>query len=179
VEINATYTYNVTSADPENDPRVLSALSIPAWLSFTDHGDGTGTLTGSPACADLGDHTIVLNVSDGVRDSTHTYVLSVWGSDTADPVISGSQAVCTPVQENYSVTDPGDHSFLWAATNGSIIGSDTDSSVVVEWTGTTQGSLEITVTSSSGCINNDSIVVDKYATPDAGNIISDLILIER
>lgn len=179
VEINDTYTYNVTSADPENDSRAFSALSIPAWLSFTDHGDGTGTLTGSPSCADLGDHTIVLNVSDGVRDSTQSYVLTVWGSDTEDPVISGSQAVCTPVQENYSVTDPGDHSFLWTTTNGTIVGSAVAPSVVVEWTGTTQGSLGVTVTSNSGCINNDSIVVDKYATPDAGNIASDLILIER
>jgi hypothetical protein len=95
------------------------------------------------------------------------------------PVITGSTQVCTPVQETYTVIDPGTHTFSWAVTNGAISGSSTNPEVTIDWTGTTQGNLEVTITSGSGCTNTNTITIDKYATPTNGNINSSNSLIRR
>ena len=95
------------------------------------------------------------------------------------PVISGSTSVCTPSQETYSVSDPGTHTFLWSITNGTIVGSATNSTVTVDWTGTSQGTVDVTITSGSGCTNTNNITVDKYATPIIGTINSSNELTRR
>lgn len=100
-------------------------------------------------------------------------------ADASPPVISGSTEVCTPVQNTYSVVDPGTHTFSWEVTSGTISGSATDPVVTVEWTGTAQGILEVTITSASGCTSTNSITVDKFETPTIGNINSSKSLIRR
>jgi uncharacterized repeat protein (TIGR01451 family) len=60
-----TYTYNVTATDVDaGDVLTLSALTNPAWLSLTDNGDGTGTLSGRPSNGDVGQHAVSLQVED-------------------------------------------------------------------------------------------------------------------
>ncbi|HDS08407.1 MAG TPA: HYR domain-containing protein, partial [Bacteroides sp.] len=95
------------------------------------------------------------------------------------PVISGPTAVCTPGQETYSVVDPGTHTFNWTVTNGTISGSATDSSVTVDWSGAAQGTVEVTITSGSGCNCTNSIAINKYETPTIGIINSSNSLIRR
>jgi hypothetical protein len=61
------YTYTVTAADPDlihGDSLTLTAPLLPAWLTLTDHGDGTATLSGTPTNADVGQHPVVLRVTD-------------------------------------------------------------------------------------------------------------------
>ncbi len=73
------YTYNVlaTDADPD-DVLTLAALTRPAWLTFTDHGDGTATLTGLPTNANVGSHTVVLRVIDRVGAlNTQSFTITV------------------------------------------------------------------------------------------------------
>ena len=44
----ATYTYNITTTDLENDVReIVTASTLPIGLVLTDNGDGTATLTGT------------------------------------------------------------------------------------------------------------------------------------
>ena len=67
VAVNEPYTYNVTATDadlPYGDSIMLLATSIPAWLTFTDNGDGTGTLTGVPSPGEEGNYQIELEVQD-------------------------------------------------------------------------------------------------------------------
>ena len=64
---DAPYTYAVTTADPDlihGDTLTLTAPTLPAWLTLTDHGDGTATLSGTPSNADVGDYAVVLRVTD-------------------------------------------------------------------------------------------------------------------
>jgi hypothetical protein len=95
------------------------------------------------------------------------------------PVINGPIAVCTPSQGTYTVTDPGSHTFLWTVTNGTISGSDANSSVNIDWTGTTQGTVTVTITSGTGCDAADVINVDKTATLVTGEINSSNSLTRR
>jgi hypothetical protein len=95
------------------------------------------------------------------------------------PVINGPTEVCTPVQETYVVADPGSHSFNWVVTNGTISGPATNPGVTVDWIGTTQGTVEVTITSGAGCTNTTNMIVDKYAIPTTGNINSSNSLTRR
>lgn len=61
------YTYTVSADDPDlryGDELTISAPSLPVWLALTDHGNGSATLTGTPTSADVGQHTVVLRVTD-------------------------------------------------------------------------------------------------------------------
>ncbi|MEX2546446.1 MAG: PKD domain-containing protein, partial [Chloroflexota bacterium] len=44
----------LSALDPDTDPLVLSATGLPAFATFTDHGDGSGTLTLTPSFDDAG-----------------------------------------------------------------------------------------------------------------------------
>ncbi|MGM0474768.1 MAG: HYR domain-containing protein, partial [Bacteroidota bacterium] len=100
-------------------------------------------------------------------------------ADASPPVINGPTEVCTPVQEAYSVADPGSHSFSWVVTNGTISGSAINPEVFVDWIGTTPGTVEVTITSGSGCASTNSITVDQHATPVTGNVNSSNSLTRR
>jgi len=58
------YTYNITAADDNGDALIITATTLPTWLTLVDHGDGTATLSGTPTEADAGEHEVVLRVMD-------------------------------------------------------------------------------------------------------------------
>lgn len=74
-----TYTYSITTQDADaGDTRTITALLKPAWLAFADHGDGTATLSGKPAIAQLGEHAVTLRVEDAaLASATQNYTISV------------------------------------------------------------------------------------------------------
>ncbi|MEA5446013.1 putative Ig domain-containing protein, partial [Gammaproteobacteria bacterium AB-CW1] len=59
------YEYEVAATDPDGDPISLSAPVMPAWLSFSDNGDGTGLLYGTPGGAHVGVHDVQIEAADG------------------------------------------------------------------------------------------------------------------
>jgi hypothetical protein len=126
----------------------------------------------------LGITTVTYTATDG-SGNTDVCTFDVIVAVATAPVISGATEVCAPVQETYSVVDPGSHTFLWTVTNGTISGSDTNSTVTVDWTGTTQGTVDVSITSGSGCTNANNITVDKGVTPGIGIISSSNSLTRR
>lgn len=62
-EQGAVYTYTVLASDPDTgDVLTITAPAKPAWLTLTDHSNGTATLTGTPAMS--GAYGVVLRVTD-------------------------------------------------------------------------------------------------------------------
>ncbi len=59
------YSYAIQATDPDaGDTLAISAPTLPAWLTLTDNGDGTASLSGTPGEGDVGSHDVVLRVSD-------------------------------------------------------------------------------------------------------------------
>jgi len=72
------YSYTATTEDANGDALTITATTVPAWLTLTDHGDGTATLTGTPSKADVGDHAVVLEVTDrGELCATQSFTITV------------------------------------------------------------------------------------------------------
>jgi hypothetical protein len=74
-EVGKFYEYRITTTDPENHQRTLTAalvnpddsstnLPLPDWLNFTDNGDGTAVLSGTPSIDDSSLYTIIITATD-------------------------------------------------------------------------------------------------------------------
>lgn len=126
----------------------------------------------------VGTTTVTYTATDA-SSNTDVCTFDVIVGVAAPPVITGSTEVCTPVQEAYSVMDPGSHTFQWTVTNGTIAGSNTNPTVTIDWAGTLQGTVDVTITSGSGCTNANNITVDKGVTPSTGIISSSSSLTRR
>ncbi|QSR25875.1 hypothetical protein CFH99_09590 [Nocardioides aromaticivorans] len=75
----------------------LSARGLPAGLSFTDNGDGTGTLSGTPATGTGGVHTVTVTATNEA------------GSGHADIEVEIAEAprLSGPSASTYTVGEPG------------------------------------------------------------------------
>lgn len=73
--VSETYRYVAEVRDgDEGDMLTLSAPTLPGWLTLTDHGDGTATLSGTPSTEQRGSHDVVLEVRDGTgRTATQSF----------------------------------------------------------------------------------------------------------
>ncbi len=74
------YIYNIATDDPDaGDTRTITATTpLPSWLSLTDNGDGTGTLSGTPGSGDVGNHSVTLQVQDaGGLTDTQSFTIAV------------------------------------------------------------------------------------------------------
>ncbi len=59
-------------------------LSLPSGLMFTDNGDGTATLAGTPAAATTGTYAFTITAGNGIgSDATETFTLTVVGQAPA------------------------------------------------------------------------------------------------
>ena len=55
---------DLTAIDTEGDPLYYEALALPSWLNFQTHGPGDGEVWGHPSRDHIGEHLLVLKVSD-------------------------------------------------------------------------------------------------------------------
>jgi hypothetical protein len=59
-------------------PSITEAGPLPTGVAFADNGDGTGTLSGTPAVGSAGTYPITITASDGILpDATQHFTLTV------------------------------------------------------------------------------------------------------
>ncbi len=102
------YSYTIATTDPDGDPLSISASTLPAWLTFTDNGDGTATLSGTPTNADVGNHNVVLEASDGSLSATQSFTLSVANVNDAPVITSPATAIADENQTHARQIDATD-----------------------------------------------------------------------
>ncbi|HEY8519460.1 MAG TPA: FG-GAP-like repeat-containing protein [Gammaproteobacteria bacterium] len=91
------YAYTVTVADPDvGDVVAITAAALPAWLTLTDHGNGTATLSGTPSDADAGAHAVSLVATDaGGATAPQDFTVSVAAAGANAPPAFTSTAPTT------------------------------------------------------------------------------------
>lgn len=101
-----TYTYNIVTADPDvGDVQLITALSKPDWLILADNGDGTATLSGTPANNDVGTANVVLNVEDGLGANVNqNFSINVTNTNDAPAFVSNPvTGAIQDVQYTYTI----------------------------------------------------------------------------
>lgn len=77
-------------------PTLASTGSLPSGVSFIDNGDGTGTLSGTPAAASPGNYNIVFTAHNGGSpDATQGFTLTVNPGPQAPAIVSANSTVFT------------------------------------------------------------------------------------
>ena len=74
------YTYNIVVNDPDiahGDILEILGTAKPAWLTLTDNGNGTATLTGTPLLADVGTNHVHLDGED-IHHHCHGQVMQAF-----------------------------------------------------------------------------------------------------
>jgi hypothetical protein len=112
-------------------------------------GDGGASTQQNPshAYATPGTYNVKLCVNGTTSCVTKTIVVN---PAPAPPVITGPAESCTKTV-TYSVAATPGLSYSWTATNGTINGSSTGSSVNVTWNSSGVGVIAVTVTNKAGC----------------------------
>ncbi len=78
VDEGVAYSYNITTSDVDvADVLTITSSDLPDWLTLTDNGDGTATLSGTPTDADALEYEIELTVSDGKAMIKQSFTLTV------------------------------------------------------------------------------------------------------
>ncbi|MGA3221420.1 MAG: putative Ig domain-containing protein, partial [Acidimicrobiales bacterium] len=86
---STTYTINVTHSG-----------TLPAGVSFSNNGNGTATISGTPTAASGGVYTITLKATDSAGSTTQTFVLTV----EAAPTITSAASATATVGSAFSFT---------------------------------------------------------------------------
>ena len=105
---DAAYSYSITTTDPDTGAVLsINATTLPAWLTLTDNGNGTATLSGTPTNAEVGAHAVVLEVSDGSLTDTQSFTITVGNTNDAPTITSdggGATASVSAAENQTAVT---------------------------------------------------------------------------
>jgi predicted esterase len=125
----------------------LSASGLPAWATFTDNGDGSGKITGTPAVGQAGAaHTVEITATaPNGSTKSDTILLNVY-SETVLDIIGFTASTQTP-QEGDSVTFTPLKTSGFTRFNWQLPGSSTASADGTEVTVTysTRGEYQVTM----------------------------------
>ena len=97
-----THVVRVTPGSGAHNVTITAASTLPTWLTLTDNGDGTATLAGTPAGADLGSLTVSLLATDDFGlTNTQSFTLTIVAptipttptTPTTEPTAPGIAAV--------------------------------------------------------------------------------------
>jgi len=99
------YSYSITATDADNDALHFTLNEAPSWLSISDNGDGTASLTGTPNNSDIGNHTVTITLSDNILTAQQSFSVEVINVNDA-PVITSSPitTINEDVAYSYSIT---------------------------------------------------------------------------
>ncbi|MCF8263334.1 MAG: T9SS type A sorting domain-containing protein [Melioribacteraceae bacterium] len=102
------YVYNISASDPNaGDDLTITANTIPGWLTFSDNGNGTAQLSGTPSISDVGSYNVELEVSDGNGGTaTQNFTIIVSNSTTSLPY--SDQFCATDIESYWTLFDPYD-----------------------------------------------------------------------
>ena len=103
-------TYSITTSGYPASTISNNGASLPVGVSLVDNGDGTATLSGTPAAGTAGTYPITITASNGVSpDATQDFTLTVEPPPNSPPAITSGDATTFIIgqSETYSITTSG------------------------------------------------------------------------
>ncbi len=183
------YSYSIITSDVDGGASLtISATTLPTWLTLTDHGDGTATLSGTPGNAEVGDHAVVIEVSDGSLTATQSFTIAV--SNTNDAPVITSAAAQTAAENQTAVTtvtatdadldvptfsiSGGADSALFSITAGGVLSFNAAQDFETFADANSDGVYEVEVTADDGNLGTDvqTILVTLTDVNEAPTLVS-------
>jgi VCBS repeat-containing protein len=173
---DSTYTYNITTNDIDGNSLTITAPTKPTWLSFSDNGNGTATLSGTPTNSNVGSNNVTLRVNDGTVNVDQSFTITVVNVNDPPVITQGTSTAITISKNNtptaFSLTlnatdiDPTNDTLTWSisspASHGTATASGIGASKAINYTpnlnNTTSDNFTVQVSDGNGSI--DTITVN-------------------
>ncbi|HWK74500.1 MAG TPA: putative Ig domain-containing protein [Povalibacter sp.] len=120
VDIGAAYSFQPVASDADGDRLTFSISNRPSWTTFST---ASGTLSGTPKAANVGNYSkIVISVSDGKTSvALPAFAISVKGPDNNAPTVSGTPVTSVQVAQDYAfqptAADADGDALTWSIQN--------------------------------------------------------------
>jgi hypothetical protein len=75
--VDVPYSWAVAASDIDSQTLIFNTLQLPPWLTMTDHGDGTATLSGTPSASDKPEDYVRITLSDATTTLERFYTVRV------------------------------------------------------------------------------------------------------
>ena len=153
--------FTVTTSGGAGSVALAKTGALPSGVSFTDNGDGTATIAGTPAASTGGSYPITITASDGVTpDTTQNFTLTV----NQPPRITSADhdSFVLGAAGSFTVTTaPGVPAATTITKTGALPGGVTftdngDGTATIAGTPTAAGTFGITITASNGVVPDDT-----------------------
>ncbi len=137
-------------------PALAMSGSLPAGLAFTDNGNGTATISGTPATGSAGNYPLTIIASNGVApDATQTFTLTVGGPTQVLAITSASSTTFILGRPgSFMVTaigfPPPALSLGGALPPGVVFADNGDGTATLSGTPTITGTFPLIITASDG-----------------------------
>jgi hypothetical protein len=120
--VGTAYSFQPSAADADNNALTFSISGRPPWASFSTT---TGTLSGTPAAADVGTYSnIVISVSDGTtQTSLPAFSITVVGTATGSATLSWMPP--TQNTDGTPLTDLSGYRIYWGTSRSNLSNSVT------------------------------------------------------
>lgn len=96
-------------------------------------------------------------------DSVKTYPVTI--NPTPIPIITGATSGCAGKYFSYKVNSAAFNTYLWSVAGGSIVGSSTDSTVLIKWGVAGSGTVTVKRTNQLGCDSTVNLAITIRETP--------------
>ena len=154
-------------------PSLSKSGALPSGVTFVDNGDGTGTLSGTPAAGSSGSYSLTFTAYNGVgSDSTQSFTLVV-APDNRPPTATVTNGQCSTNTAsgtiNLTLSDPDNDALtlklvsnsntaLVPNTNVVLGGSENDRTVTVTVAPRKSGSAKLTFELSDGTVTAPFVI---------------------
>ncbi len=186
------FTIGVSASDDDGDEVVLTGTTLPEGATFTDNGDGSGTLSWTPNYGDNGEHQVAITAEDGISTTLLEFTIAVGEVNRAPKFVDlENQSVGEGQQLSFAVTaqDPnGDNMTLKVKSGTSPSGAEftdnDDGTGLFTWTpgfGTT-GNHDVTFVVSDGTESTEkgiTISVGDVNRPPELSAVGDTVISEN
>ena len=95
------YLYEIASTDFNGDNLLLEVIEKPTWLTFINETNGNGRLTGTPENNDLGEHLVLLKLSDGIAGNEVYQEFTIFVTNPISSIVSNAPltfSISNPVE---------------------------------------------------------------------------------
>src|SRR5262252_8191563 len=90
--VGAFGSFTVTTSASPTVVAITSTIPLPSGVTFVSNGDGTATLSGTPAAGSAGPYPLVFTASNGVATATQNFLLTVTAPSGGAPTITSANA---------------------------------------------------------------------------------------
>ena len=174
---NQVYSYMVTATDPDVVAGLGDAIyidptrsTIPSWLTLVDNGDGTAVLSGTPTIAEVGTHTVSIELHDKTTHYRHTHCTQEFQNFMITVNPCNVTLTASTSDEDCPGANDGSIDLTVAGATGTTTYAWSNGDNTEDISGLAPNTYTVIVTDNVGCVESASFTINAGSDTTPPNI---------